>query len=296
MPIVLVPIAVWLTGAAARIPEIMAGRMRVQRLASSLPNAWFTLGPVAVFSISHTAPAAAGPLLLVAALGAQVIVDFASSSLRYIAERDAVPTEILSDAWVYVIDAMLSGVALLAAIEIHRTILAVFALLPLLALMALFSRERQERLESLLELSRAKDELAFQALHDPVTGLANRPALMDRLEQALASSERRNTRTALFFLDLDDFKIVNDTYGHSVGDTLLITVAERLQAAARRADTVARFGGDEFVLLCTDLAAAENAQMVGERFLAALSAPMLLGGQEIQVTGSLAVLWSKTPC
>lgn len=110
-------------------------------------------------------------------------------------------------------------------------------------------------LQDRLEAERAK--LTHLALHDPLTGLANRALLLDRLSHAVASPARRQRQVGVLFLDLDGFKSVNDRFGHRAGDTLLMAVADRLSALVRPSDTVARLGGDEFVILCEDLSGGE---------------------------------------
>ena len=92
--------------------------------------------------------------------------------------------------------------------------------------------------------------MRHEALHDPLTGLANRTLLRDRLEHALARSAREDLPTGVLFIDLDEFKDVNDRYGHAAGDAVLVELAGRLRAAVRPADTVARLGGDEFIVVC----------------------------------------------
>jgi diguanylate cyclase (GGDEF)-like protein/PAS domain S-box-containing protein len=136
---------------------------------------------------------------------------------------------------------------------------------------------------------RAEDELAHQALHDHLTGLPNRALLLDRLEHALERSQRTGTSVAVVFLDLDRFKLVNDGLGHEVGDELLLAVAERLRAGMRPADTVARFGGDEFVLVCEDVADERAVTAVSEGVLQTLSAPVELRGRTFHVSASLGV-------
>ena len=162
MPAALVPLAVVAAMTIARLPDIVTGKMRLSRLVQAIPNAWFAVGPVAVFAIAGVSADKATPALLIAALAAQFIVDFTASGLRYAIGRGATLVELLSDSWVYVVDAALSGVALLAAEQIHRAPIAALAPLPLLGLVAMFARERRQRLESLIDLNtayrRARDD------------------------------------------------------------------------------------------------------------------------------------------
>ena len=162
MPIALVPIALVVAWMIAKIPAVLNGNLQPSRLLHAVGNSWFAIGPVAVFAIARVSPDHASALLLVAALAAQFSVDFAVSGLRNAIERGATLREQLTETWVYVVDAALSGVALLVAEEIHRAPIAVLAPLPLLGLVALFARERRQRLESLLELNdayrRVRDE------------------------------------------------------------------------------------------------------------------------------------------
>ncbi len=118
------------------------------------------------------------------------------------------------------------------------------------------------------------DALAYQALHDSVTGLPNRVALMDRIDQALVALERRPGWVGLLFIDLDGFKLINDSFGHETGDDALVQAAERLKRAARRVDTVARFGGDELVVLFNELRSAECLGTVANRVVRALAQPL----------------------
>ncbi len=116
-------------------------------------------------------------------------------------------------------------------------------------------------------LAQAEAELRFLAHHDPLTQLTNRSLFYDRLDSAIRMAHRRETRVALLFVDINDFKEVNDAYGHMAGDRVLCTIARRLESCIRETDTVARMGGDEFIVLLTDIPAAgsESEHVVAER-------------------------------
>jgi diguanylate cyclase (GGDEF)-like protein len=131
--------------------------------------------------------------------------------------------------------------------------------------------------------------LVQQALHDPLTGLANRAKLIDRLGEALVRSSRSGLSVGLLFCDLDGFKRVNDELGHSAGDDLLMLVADRFRSSVRPSDTVARFGGDEFVVLCADLRDPGDALAVADRLRAAFESPFLLGGTEVSTSTSIGI-------
>ena len=134
-------------------------------------------------------------------------------------------------------------------------------------------------------------ELRFLALHDPLTGQPNRTLLLDRATLMLARARRNHVPAALMFLDIDDFKVINDTYGHAVGDQVLVAVASRLAAEVREEDTVGRLGGDEFVLLVEGDALRGGAQQVAERILAALRAPLHIADndQPLSVSASIGI-------
>jgi diguanylate cyclase (GGDEF)-like protein/PAS domain S-box-containing protein len=139
-----------------------------------------------------------------------------------------------------------------------------------------------------------EDELKRQAFHDSLTGLANRALFADRLQHAISRAERTPTALAVLFVDLDDFKTVNDSLGHSEGDLLLIDVAERLRAGVRGSDTIARMGGDEFAILVEDPDEAETPIEVGRRLLAQLEAPFAHGGKEIFVRASIGIATTRS--
>ena len=132
-------------------------------------------------------------------------------------------------------------------------------------------------------------QLSYQALHDPLTGLANRVLFHDRVEHAFTATERAGSRIAVLFLDVDEFKTVNDSLGHGVGDELLTTLAQRLLNATRGCDTVARLGGDEFAVLIEHASADADALIVASRVGAALRAPFQLAAGELAVTASIGI-------
>jgi diguanylate cyclase (GGDEF)-like protein/PAS domain S-box-containing protein len=136
-----------------------------------------------------------------------------------------------------------------------------------------------------------EEELRYQAHHDPLTGLPNRSLLLDRLGNALDRSRRKPTEVGVIFIDLDDFKTVNDELGHAAGDNLLSAVAERLRGAIRPGDTAARLGGDEFALL-VDEVERDGLEQVADRVMAALDEPITLGTRQIQVAASAGVSMS----
>ncbi len=136
---------------------------------------------------------------------------------------------------------------------------------------------------------RAEMKLAHQALHDPLTGLPNRRLFLDRLSLGLARMERSQTAVAVLFVDLDKFKVVNDTLGHDVGDQLLVDVANRLRAALRPGDTAARYGGDEFTVLCEGLTSENGAVVIAERVSAAIGRPFALDDAETVLTSSIGI-------
>ncbi len=133
-----------------------------------------------------------------------------------------------------------------------------------------------------------EQQLEHQAVHDPLTGLSNRTLFADRLRHALALTDRWQEHVAVFFIDLDNFKLVNDTLGHAAGDQLLVEVARRLETCLRPEDTVARFGGDEFTVLLEGTR-AEEAEVVAERVLEELRAPLVLANEEMSVTASIGI-------
>jgi diguanylate cyclase (GGDEF)-like protein len=136
-----------------------------------------------------------------------------------------------------------------------------------------------------------EEELKHQAFHDALTGLPNRALFVDRIDHALARSARVHSTPAVLFIDLDDFKLVNDGLGHGAGDEILVAVAQRLAATVRAGDTLARFGGDEFAVLVED---ADVACLLAERILADLGTPFTVSDAEILIRASIGVAVSES--
>ena len=141
------------------------------------------------------------------------------------------------------------------------------------------------QVQDVTDRKHAEAELAHQAFHDPLTGLANRALLIDRITQALARARRGTGTVAALFLDVDQFKVVNDSIGHAAGDELLVQVAQRLEGVVRSVDTLARIGGDEFVIVCEgDADADDHVELLGVRVAEAVRALFTLAGREVKVT------------
>lgn len=150
-------------------------------------------------------------------------------------------------------------------------------------------------MRDITEIKRAEHALAHQAMHDSLTGLANRYLLTDRLSQALVRMERAPSRLALFFVDLDHFKDVNDTYGHEVGDAVLVELARRLERAGRREDTVARLGGDEFIVLCDRVPTVDDVELIADRIVHAMAEPFEVGALTLRLSASVGGVVTDDP-
>ena len=140
-----------------------------------------------------------------------------------------------------------------------------------------------------LEHRQITNRLAYQAQHDSLTGLPNRLLQDDRLQQAIALARRQNNMAAVVYLDLDRFKLINDSLGHGVGDILLVQAAQRLQSAVREADTLARTGGDEFIAVLVGIEDPREVESMGERLVAAMEKPFSIGDRELFVSVSVGV-------
>ncbi|MEA2445431.1 MAG: hypothetical protein QOJ12_2723 [Thermoleophilales bacterium] len=152
-----------------------------------------------------------------------------------------------------------------------------------------FMQSVANTLASAIARRRVEDAIRHTALHDSLTGLPNRTLLLDRLEHALDQVERRSTTVAVIFLDIDQFKLVNDSLGHQHGDQLLQAVAPRLRDQLRPGDTVARFAGDEFVLLCEEIEDEQGAIAVAERLMECFKDPFRVGGRDQFVSVSMGI-------
>jgi diguanylate cyclase (GGDEF)-like protein len=139
------------------------------------------------------------------------------------------------------------------------------------------------------ELRKSEELARHMAQHDPLTCLPNRALFSDRIAQAISLARRDMTRLALLYIDLDNFKPINDTHGHAMGDRVLGLVASRLIAAVRESDTVGRIGGDEFVVLLPVIASNDNAQTVGLKILESLREPMVFDGTTVSISASIGV-------
>jgi diguanylate cyclase (GGDEF)-like protein len=196
--------------------------------------------------------------------------DSFSSSLRVVLPRD-----IISTAAPY-------ALGLLAAVAINAHLWT----LPLLLFLALEVRRSSQRY---VQLRQQAVTMEHQALHDALTGLPNRTLFFDRVDQALARTARYSHRVAVLFVDLDRFKVVNDTLGHPAGDQLLLAVAQRLSAATRQQDTVARLGGDEFTVLAENIDDRSDAEGVARRLTDSLREPFAVEGQRVAVSASIGI-------
>ncbi|HEX6380415.1 MAG TPA: EAL domain-containing protein [Acidimicrobiia bacterium] len=189
--------------------------------------------------------------------------------------------EVGADRWLLVVAANRSLIGTLAAREpwlfLGRGLVVTVLVTALVEVL-----QRRRRYASALEL-------AHQAVHDALTGLPNRLQVADRLEQALARSSETGFEVAVLFIDLDRFKLINDGRGHAAGDELLVAVADRLRRVVRSGDVVARFGGDEFVVVCEDQTADFEASLVAGRIIDALREPVVVDGQEIFLSASIGI-------
>ena len=223
-------------------------------------------------------------LAIVAKLGSAIVMGLAITGMHYtgMAAAQFAPGSVCLAA-----DATggMDSTSLAVSIGV-ATVLILIVTLSISAIDAHFAA-RNARLA--LELQGANEQLRSIALYDKLTGLPNRFLLEDRLRQASLHADRGGGNFSLMFIDLDDFKPVNDTYGHHVGDELLKRVGDRMRACLRKHDTVARTGGDEFVIVLTDIADAKAASVIGAKILDELAKPIQIGPISLDISCSIGV-------
>jgi len=174
---------------------------------------------------------------------------------------------------------IIAAVMIAAAAVLHVATLGLLTLMIVAIISYLFADS----------LERAYEESRYQALHDPLTDLPNRALFLNRLEQELASAKRAGRIVAVLFIDLDNFKVINDSLGHHLGDRLLVEVSLRIRNSLRSRDSAARFGGDEFTILLANLWDADAAVRVTERLLGALREPFVIAKHEVTVSASVGI-------
>ena len=221
-------------------------------------------------------------------------------------ERGAIVSLRLLLAWAALAGATLATLAVAAGVALRDrpTSAGALAVAATIALVSLVSQGLATRILAQLDAAAtegarleaelaaaqiAQAELRNLAYHDDLTGLPNRSLLYDRLGLAIAHAEREGSHLAVLFVDLDGFKAVNDSFGHGFGDRFLVELALRLRASVRAGDTVARFGGDEFVVLLNSVTGAEDAALVAAKVRGAVEAPFLSDGHAVEVAASVGV-------
>jgi diguanylate cyclase (GGDEF)-like protein len=171
----------------------------------------------------------------------------------------------------------------------HAILLLTLALIATLGVLGWVAALRRRIEQQAILLRESEGQFRHMALHDALTGLATRLLLQDRLNVALENAKRHGTGLAVLMLDLDQFKVINDTHGHQTGDEVLRVTADRVLRAVRRVDTVARLGGDEFVVLLPDLADPKAAERIAAKIVEALTVPIPFAGREVQVSISIGI-------
>jgi len=193
----------------------------------------------------------------------------------------------LSNGWHVTVFGAVIGSGIFSHGDALTLLLGGIALSWLLALLVCVLGTSRSR--ALVLVDERTDELRYQAFHDSLTGLPNRALILDRISQMMARARREHTTVAALFLDLDNFKDINDTLGHRSGDQLLTAVGVRLAGVLREGDTIGRLGGDEFVMLTEGSLPARSAEAVAERILAAFEPPFLISGSDIPLTVTVSV-------
>ena len=221
---------------------------------------------------------------ILAKFGSAVVMGFAITGMHYTGMAAA---QFAPDSICLAADSTGGMANTTLAVIIGLATLSLLAItLVISALDAHFAAHTAKLADSLMT---ANEQLRNIALYDKLTGLPNRFLHDDRLGRALAHAERAKTTVALMFVDLDKFKPVNDSFGHPVGDELLKGVAERLTSCVRKEDTVARIGGDEFIVVLTEIAQAQDAAVIGSKILHELSNPFHIARHEMEISCSIGI-------
>jgi diguanylate cyclase (GGDEF)-like protein len=223
-------------------------------------------------------------LAIVAKLGSAIVMGLAITGMHYTGMAAA---QFASGSVCLAADA--TGGMDTTSLAVSIGVVTISILIVTLSISALDAHFATRNARLALELQGANEQLRSIALHDKLTGLPNRFLLEDRLRQAALHADRGSKNFSLMFVDLDDFKPVNDTYGHAVGDELLKHVANRLKECLRKHDTVARTGGDEFVIVLEDVESARAASLVGEKILEKLGQPISVWAHSLEISCSIGI-------
>jgi diguanylate cyclase (GGDEF)-like protein len=220
-------------------------------------------------------------------LGAGLASDLAREAEEFQEGMNGIATLLKDEAQQRVASLRITQIVLLSVMLLLIILEALFLFRPAVRDV----RKEWEQRAAEHESARAQDQqkLSYLARYDPLTGLINRFLFSDRLENAIARARRDESLVALMFLDLDDFKAVNDHYGHATGDSLLKQVAKRIVGSVRETDSVARLGGDEFTVILETGSRLEDAGQVATKILDAVAEPYLVGSRELRVTASIGI-------
>jgi len=223
-------------------------------------------------------------LALLAKLGSAVVMGLAITGMHYTGMAAA---QFAPDSICLAADSTRGmDTATLATIIGSATLIILFITMGISALDAYFAGRTAKLADA---LQAANEQLKNIALYDSLTGLPNRMLLQDRMEQAISRAERSSKSFALMFVDLDKFKPVNDSFGHSVGDALLKAAAHRLSRCVRKEDTVARAGGDEFIVVLSEISSAKDAAKFGSKIVGQLANPFHVGPHELDISCSVGI-------
>jgi diguanylate cyclase (GGDEF)-like protein len=287
----LVPLLVLASLLASQAIDVVRQGKPADRVLLAGGDAVHVLGPAAVLAVAGTVT----PAVVVAAFAAQLVADLLAALVRERREAGVRPSlQALVTARVWAVDAALLPLGLLAATATTWTPLAPLALVPLVALMHGAARERLAEVERANARLRALEDLRSKATTDELTGLANHRRFQEVAAAALAWRARTGLPVAVLMLDVDDFKRVNDTWGHAMGDRVLRGVAQALRGACRAGAVPARYGGEEFAVVLEG-AGAEEAQACAERLRAAVAAHVPPGAPRVTVSVGAAVLGPDVP-